>query len=482
MAEIIRNEGKVAFALTEKNHGSDILKNETSAVKVENGYLVSGEKWLIGNATQSNAFSVFTRTGSKSGPRAFSILFIEKDKLDSKSYSHLPKIKTHGLRGADISGISLQKSLLPKESVIGLLGSGLELTLKTLQITRTLHGSAALSLGQADTALRVTLDFVLSRKLYDSTVWDIPHAKNTLVEAFLDILTCECLAIAAVRAIHVLTDQMSLFSAIVKSFIPTTVNKLINSLSPVLGARYYLREEHCWGIFQKILRDHAIVSVFDGSTAVTLQAIALQLNQLASYRSCTENNNSEEIRKRLELLFKLEKSLPDFNPQKLELYNRGRDTILQGIVIVPEHLYKLKEEADINLEVIQTLIMLTNDIIIAINSQEQQILTELGKDYSCKWSQSSSIFKLAKNYSILHTASTCLHMWLYNRQSLSSFFAQGEWLVLCLIRLMNNFSPFKYSSHQVYIERLSEEMLKLYRENKLFSFINFQLAQPKVVC
>ncbi len=56
--------------------------------------------------------------------------------------------------------LSFQESFLPQESMIGSLGSGLELTLKTLKIPRTLHAGAALSLGQADTALRVTLNFV----------------------------------------------------------------------------------------------------------------------------------------------------------------------------------------------------------------------------------------------------------------------------------------------------------------------------------
>src|SRR5262249_25821936 len=50
LAQIIKARGQVAFALTEKDHGSDLLASEVTATKVEGGYVLSGEKWLISNA------------------------------------------------------------------------------------------------------------------------------------------------------------------------------------------------------------------------------------------------------------------------------------------------------------------------------------------------------------------------------------------------------------------------------------------------
>jgi hypothetical protein len=48
---------------------------------------------------------------------------------------------------------------------------GLEIALKGCRLP---HYGANLSLGAADTALRMTVDFALSRRIYNSSVWDIP--------------------------------------------------------------------------------------------------------------------------------------------------------------------------------------------------------------------------------------------------------------------------------------------------------------------
>ncbi len=183
------------------------------------------------------------------GPRSFSAFLVEKETLDCASYQHLDKIKTHGIRGADISGIRLNQCLVPKASKVGKTGTGLEATLKGFQITRTLCSS--LSLGAADTALRVTLDFALSRQLYGDSAFAIPVVQQQLTDAFLDIIICECVAISAARTIHVAPEQMSVWSAVVKYFVPTTVENMIQDLSRVLGARYYLRESYGMEYFRK---------------------------------------------------------------------------------------------------------------------------------------------------------------------------------------------------------------------------------------
>src|ERR1700736_6009298 len=50
LAQIIKARAKVSLGLTERQHGGDLLANQTQAAPVEGGYILSGEKWLIGNA------------------------------------------------------------------------------------------------------------------------------------------------------------------------------------------------------------------------------------------------------------------------------------------------------------------------------------------------------------------------------------------------------------------------------------------------
>lgn len=476
VAELIRNQEQISFGLTEKNHGSDILASETRVEKTDSGYLLTGEKWLIGNASRSKALAVFARTQAKGGPRGFSLFLVEKNQLDPTSYGHLPKIKTHGLRGANICGITFHDSHLNSDTLIEPMGAGLEIILKAFQITRTLHAGAAPSLGQADTALRVTLSFALSRELYGGTVWDIDHVRQSLIDVFADILICDCMSIAAVRALHAATEQMSLISAIIKYFVPTTTEDLLHRLAAILGARFYLREEHCWGIFQKIVRDHAIISVFDGSTAVNLHGIALQLPTLAAYRSQTDIKSSEGIKERLATIFDLQQPLPDFDPQKLEIYNRGRDDILQSIEIAIADLYNLKSNpGDVSSDVVQQILTLTCEIQTVIEAQEAHLAT-MGSN-AAKSSKSREMFTMSKQYCALHAAVACVQMWLHNRPTLGAFFQQGEWLVVCLHRLMSSFYRPLDTIPPSYLENMGQEMLRLYAEDKLFSIVPLHLAK-----
>ncbi|HEY9402634.1 MAG TPA: acyl-CoA dehydrogenase family protein, partial [Pyrinomonadaceae bacterium] len=101
LARLICDGHLVALAYNEKAHGSDFLATDLSATKVPGGYLLSGEKWLINNATRARALTLIARTSQEVGPRACSLFLIDKAALDPATFSHLPKIKTLGIRGAD---------------------------------------------------------------------------------------------------------------------------------------------------------------------------------------------------------------------------------------------------------------------------------------------------------------------------------------------------------------------------------------------
>jgi hypothetical protein len=68
-------------------------------------------------------------------------------------------------------------------------------------------------------------------------------------------------------------------------------------------------------------------------------------------------------------------------------------------------------------------------------------------------------------------------MWLHNRETLGEFFAQGEWLVLCLQRLMAIFDPSRrLQAETPYVANVARELVRRYEENRLFSIIPLQLA------
>lgn len=448
---LIRGGGKIAFALTERTHGSDLLANELEAHEEGDRFLISGEKWLIGNATRSTAITLLARTRAEGGPRGFSLLFADKRLLDSAGFHHLPKVKTVGLRGSDLSGISFDRCAAPAAARIGPAGSGFELTLKALQITRIL--CAGLALGAGDTALRLAVDFALKRRLYGASVFDIPHARSTLSHAFIDLLICDAVAISAARALQACPGQASVWSAVAKYFVPATVEKVMRDLSLVLGARFFLRDGHPWSMFQKMVRDSSIVSVFEGNSMVQLQALGLQLEQLTTEPAKPE----PDLGRRLETVFSLSTPVPPFDPARLDFFSREGDDAVTGIPFLIDQL-KSAKASEASLNGVQRVLV-----------EHRRVTAEVRRAHG-EPGRSVRRLQLAKRFAHLHAAACCGHFWIHNRDILGEFFSGEAWLSTCLNRLHADEGTVVDDG---YVER---ELLDRSRNHRLFSAVAFQLA------
>ncbi|CCI02953.1 acyl-CoA dehydrogenase family protein [Microcystis aeruginosa] len=471
---IMDDYGAMCLGYSEKEHGSDLINGDLTATKVEGGYILNGEKWPINRATISGVSFILAKTDANGGPKCLTLFMVDKRQLDPEKYYNLPKIYTHGVRASDMSGIGFKDCFVPDSMRLREEGDGLELALKGFQITRML--CAAFSHGAADTALRTTLSFAVNRVIYQKTVMDLPQPRRTLVDAFLDILICDCETIPAARGFHIIPEQFSVWASVVKYFVTVRLEEMVNSVYVVLGSRFYMREEHEFGIFQKLLRDNSIISMFDGSSIVNLHALILQLRPLTKYRAKRNSRTMSALKTRLEAIFSLEKSVPPFEPNNLELFGRGMDDSLQGLEIALDMLEGLKDSQEVDREVLENLLMLGNLVLEELNAHDEQISQskfEYGHD------QSPELFEIAKKYCTLHAASACLHTWLYNRSILGEFFARGKWLVLSLHRLLRTLRPLPYTLSEVYVENVAQELLKLYRENQHFSIAPFQLAHSQ---
>lgn len=471
---LMDENGTMCLGYSEREHGSDLVGGDLTGKKVEGGYILNGEKWPINRATRSGISYILAKTNPEGGPKCLTLFMVDKREINPEQYYNLPKILTHGIRASDMSGIGFKDCFVPDSMRLQGEGDGLELALKGFQITRTL--CAIFSHGAADTALRTTLNFALKRELYGKTVFDLPQPRRTLVDAFLDILICDCETIGACRGFHVIPEQFSVWASVVKYFVPVQLEQMINNIYVVLGSRFYMREEHDWGIFQKLLRDNSIISMFDGSTVVNLHALILQLRQITKFRRRRKPATLAAIKSRLEIIFSLQKPLPTFEANKLELFGRGADDSIQGLELAMEELQALKDSSDVDQEVLDKLLMLSNLVLEELNNHDELIANskfEYGHD------QSPELFEIAEKYCILHAAASCLHTWLYNRNHLGEFFQCGQWLVLSLHRLLRKLRPMPYDISQKYLENVTTELLKLYRQDKLFSIVPFQLAQSQ---
>lgn len=322
LAGVLKKGGLNCLALTEEENGSDLTLTQ---VRDEVGK-ISGKKWCINNATKGRALSVLTKNENE----VLNVHFIQKDKAHSGSFNNIPKILTLGIRGADISGIEL-KNFSQENSLLGRPGQGLEIILKTMQISRLLCSS--FSLGASDTLLRRALEYALERSLYGKEIIHLPAVSEKLAQSYKKILLIEAFSLMSARFVTMAPEMMSLYSAISKYYVTKLADEIILNCSEVIGARFYIRDSQ-YGITQKMMRDHRVVSLFDGNSDVNIAIIAGQIKRLA-----TLNPPKEDISE----IYDLTHKAPSFSgEEKLKLTTRGRDLIWEAQT--NKELFKMRDD------------------------------------------------------------------------------------------------------------------------------------------
>lgn len=457
LAKLILAGAQVSLGLSERNHGADALATEVSVLPAASGsgaLEITGEKWLINNATRSAALTLFARSAPGGGVRGMSLYLVEKAKLSADSFEHLPKVRTHGIRGADISGIRFQAAVLDPEAVVGRPGTGLGTVVTALHVTRTM--CAGFSLGGADTALRATLDFARRREVYARTVLDLPHARRVLARAFVDILAADAATIAATRAIHAAPAQMSVWAAVTKTFVPATMEQAVRDLAVVLGARFYLREGHWGGIFEKVLRDIAVVPMFDGSSVVNLHALVQQLRALVG--DGLRPTDGDRVA-RVAQIFDLSVALPPLNFGRLTLSSNGDDDAVRAW---PATLDELRQEGGHLIRAGE-----------ALDDEWKRFAASVATlPVVPSYEDPPEAFDLAWRYCQLRTAMCAAHFWLANRTALGGFFADGVWLSAVIARVLDDdaLAPDGWIDHMV------DELIQRADQHQMFSAVALPLA------
>ncbi len=219
-AEILRAGGAVAFALTEAAHGSDLLTNE---VRLADGVL-SGEKWMVGLGLRCDAVYVVARTGER-GPGAFTAVLLETAGLPADRLERVPAPRTGGMRGIDLATLRFHDTPVPPDALVGKEGEGLEAAVKAQQTVRLM--SMAGSLGIADTAVRLALDFATGRRVGRAVLTEAPHSRRELGVATAALIAADAVALSAARGVHVVPEAFSVWAPAAKHVVAEACDDLI---------------------------------------------------------------------------------------------------------------------------------------------------------------------------------------------------------------------------------------------------------------
>ncbi|TQJ92827.1 acyl-CoA dehydrogenase [Streptomyces sp. SLBN-31] len=275
-ARRLLQDGRITILHREFVHANAILRGEYSARPAPGGgFVVDGRKDVVINADRADAFVAYVRTADGDGPDSHSVFLLQTDRLPSHAVHRLPRVRTHGMRGAHYAGLDLVQCPVPPDALIGQLGEGIHLSLRTFQVSRALVAGGALVAGM-DSALRYAV-----RALGDSRRGLVLGGRRgrVLAGVFADLLACDSLAVAGLRLLDLAPEYALIPSAAVKYAVSALLHEDLDELAAVLGARGYDRGP-AYGGFQKLVRDLPVAGLGHAGTADTQAVLVPHLHTL----------------------------------------------------------------------------------------------------------------------------------------------------------------------------------------------------------
>ncbi len=168
------------FALTEPGSGSDVAATATTAIRVQGGWVLNGEKSYISNGGIADIYVIIARTGEGPGARGLSAFLMPADVAGLQVVERIQVMAPHPL-----AHLALRDVHLPDAALIGAAGDGFKIAMSVLDLFRPTVGAAAL--GFARRALDEALVRVKSRRIQGAALADLQLVQGHLADMAVQI-------------------------------------------------------------------------------------------------------------------------------------------------------------------------------------------------------------------------------------------------------------------------------------------------------
>ena len=170
-----------AVAMTEPGAGSDLAGIRTSARVDGSDLIVNGAKTFITNGINADLVITAVRTGPERH-KGLSLVVIERGMAGFERGRNLDKL---GLHSQDTAELSFTDVRVPKENVLGELGTGFLNLVSNLPQERM--SLAITGVASARAALNWTVDYVRQRKAFGNPLGALQNTRFVLAEVATEV-------------------------------------------------------------------------------------------------------------------------------------------------------------------------------------------------------------------------------------------------------------------------------------------------------
>jgi alkylation response protein AidB-like acyl-CoA dehydrogenase len=255
------------LAVSEPQTGSDLAGMTTSAERTDDGWVLDGEKYWVGNAVEADWLTVYAKTGDREDAYGNYSLFIVPTDADGYRAEHIPE--KIGMRASKQGHIVFDECEIPEENLVGAEGGGFYMLADFFNHGRVVVGGHGLGLAAA--AIEEAWAFVHERNAFGRRVSEFQSVQHTLADMRLEFEAARALNWRAAEKVATGEDA-GLWAAMAKTKSTEVATFCAERAMQLHGGRSILNERRV----SRVYRDVRIPVIYEGANEIQRNLIYRQ--------------------------------------------------------------------------------------------------------------------------------------------------------------------------------------------------------------
>ena len=263
LAKIGRGELLTTYALTESGAGSDVNAMESEARESAEGFVLNGKKRFISNGHAAHMAVVFAKTPLPDNPRAISAFILEKSMPGFFVRNMLEMIAPH-----DLVELEFENCLVPRENLLGQIGEGYKIAMRTLEMFRMSVGAAAVGIGQA--AFDAALQYAENRIQFGNPIVKYQAIQLKLAEMATELDAARALVYRAAILKDRKDAQVPRAAAMAKFYATEAAFRVVDHAVQIHGGTGVLKGS----LVERLYREIRAMRIYEGTSEIQKLIIA----------------------------------------------------------------------------------------------------------------------------------------------------------------------------------------------------------------
>jgi acyl-CoA dehydrogenase len=263
-------KGRACYAITEPGAGSDPRMVQTSAVKRNGKYVLSGEKWFV---TSANASTIILVHAHVDGDPDKPTLFIVDRDQPGVIKKRVPRFMHN--YAFEHWEIVFDKVELDESRILGKVGQGYELTKDWFTDTRLELGAHCV--GAAIRATEIANDFAAGRVQFGRPIRDFQAIEFMLADMAVEIMAAKSMLYRIGAQVDRGLDRkiVHAHASALKLYCSEMAGRVIDKAVQILGGRGYMRENPV----ERLYRDIRVERIWEGTSEIQRAVIGGQIKK-----------------------------------------------------------------------------------------------------------------------------------------------------------------------------------------------------------